>query len=88
MILNLKNIQMTYIQKYLINTQNLYKLYVLIGAPVRKKIKNAPKIAVITTILRGNTALPLILCCIDLEKPEEESKFCFHFHLQGWFTST
>ena len=39
MILNLKNIQMTYIQKYLINTQNLYKLYVLIGAPVRKKIK-------------------------------------------------
>ena len=41
-----------------------------------QKVKNLPKPS-IASILIGNTGSPSVLCCIDLEKPEEDSKWAF-----------
>ena len=40
------------------------------------KIKYLPK-ACKTSSLIGNTGSPSVLCCIDLEMPEEDSKWAF-----------
>ena len=41
-----------------------------------QKIKYLPK-ACYNKVLIGKTGSPSVLCCIDLEKPEEDSKWAF-----------
>jgi len=41
------------------------------------KKQNTYQKLVITWILIGKTGSPSVLCCIDLEKPEEDSKWAF-----------
>ena len=55
------------------------KLFTLIENKKRSAIpkKNTYQKPVIAVILIGNTGSPSVLCCIDLEMPEEDSKWAF-----------
>ena len=47
------------------------------GVPPNNNYKNTPQKPLIIKVFKRFTGSPSVLCCIDLEKPEEDSKWAF-----------
>ena len=47
------------------------------GVPPNNSYKNTPQKPLIIKVFKRFTGSPSVLCCIDLEMPEEDSKWAF-----------